>query len=75
MQKLDMFRRRRLRNAANNSSRRRRDRCYAAAAGACLITLMNLALDNVGVSGAAIGLLSANIFGVELIRSRSKVAP
>jgi len=36
---------------------------------------MNLAIDNVGVSGAAIGLLSATIFGVELVRSRSKVAP
>jgi hypothetical protein len=74
MQKLDRFRRRRVRNAATLRA--------VAATGATLrprapvlITLMNLAFDDVGVSGAAISLLSATIFGVKLIRSRSKVAP
>lgn len=56
------------------ASRRRRDWCYAAAAGACLVTLMNLAFVNVGLSGAAIALLSATIFGVGLSQSRGRVA-
>jgi hypothetical protein len=56
------------------ASRRRRDWCYAAAAGACLVTLMNLAFVNVGLSGAAITLLSATIFGVGLSQSRGRVA-
>lgn len=56
------------------ASRRRRDWCYAAAAGACLVTLMNLAFINVGLSGAAIALLSATIFGVGLSQSRGRVA-
>lgn len=57
-----------------SASRRRRDWCYAAAAGACLVTLMNLAFVNVGLSGAAIALLSATIFGVGLSQSRGRVA-
>jgi hypothetical protein len=56
------------------ASRRRRDWCYSAAAGACLVTLMNLAFINVGLSGAAITLLSATIFGVGLSQSRGRVA-
>ncbi|MGH6795023.1 MAG: hypothetical protein ACREDH_07450 [Methylocella sp.] len=56
------------------ASRRRRDWFYAAAAGACLVTLMNLAFVNVGLSGAAIALLSATIFGLGLVQSRGRVA-
>ncbi|MGH6835226.1 MAG: hypothetical protein ACREC9_06680 [Methylocella sp.] len=44
------------------ASRRGRDWFYAAAAGACLVTLLDLAFVNVGLSGAAIALLSATIF-------------
>ncbi|MDQ6701874.1 MAG: hypothetical protein M3Z96_01600 [Pseudomonadota bacterium] len=58
----------------NGALRRGRDSFYAAAAGACLVTLMNLAFVNVGLAGAAIALLSATIFGLGLIQSRRRVA-
>ena len=58
----------------HGASRRGRDWFYAAAAGACLVTLMNLAFVNAGLSGAAIALLSATIFGAGLIQSRGRVA-
>jgi len=54
--------------------RRGRDSFYAAAAGACLVTLMNLAFVNVGLSGSAIVLLSATIFGLGLTQSKGRVA-
>jgi hypothetical protein len=54
--------------------RRGRDSFYAAAAGACLVTLMNLAFVNVGLSGSAIVLLSATIFGLGLTQSKGHVA-
>jgi hypothetical protein len=57
----------------HGASRRRRDWFYAAAAGACLVTLMNLAFVNAGLSGVAIALLSGTIFGVGLIQSRGRV--
>ena len=47
---------------------------YAAAAGACLVTLMNLAFVNVGLSSPAIVLLSAAIFGLGLAQSKGRVA-
>jgi hypothetical protein len=55
------------------ASRRGRDSFYAAAAGACLVTLMNLAFVNVGLSGSAMALLSAAIFGLGLIQSKGRV--
>jgi hypothetical protein len=58
----------------HGASRRGRDWFYAAAAGACLVTLMNLAFVNAGLSGAAIALFSATIFGAGLIQSRGRVA-
>jgi len=58
----------------HGASRRRRDWFYAAAAGACLVTLMNLAFVNAGLSGAAIALLSATIFGLGLVQSRGRAA-
>jgi hypothetical protein len=54
--------------------RRGRDSFYAAAAGACLVTLMNLAFVNVGLSGSAIVLLSGTIFGLGLTQSKGRVA-
>jgi len=57
----------------HSASRRGRDWFYAAA-GACLVALMNLAFVKVGLSGAAIALLSATIFWVGLIPSRGTVA-
>jgi hypothetical protein len=56
------------------ASHRGRDSFYAAAAGACLVTLMNLAFVNVGLSGTAIVLLSATIFGLGLSQSKGRVA-
>jgi hypothetical protein len=58
----------------HGASRRGRDWFYAAAAGACLVTLMNLAFVNAGLAGAAIALLSATIFGAGLIQSSGRVA-
>jgi hypothetical protein len=52
------------------ASRRGRDSSYAAAAGACLVTLMNLAFVNVGLASPAIVLLSAAIFGLGLAQSK-----
>lgn len=54
------------------ASRRGRDSFYAAAAGACLVTLMNLAFINVGIFGSAILILSATIMGLGLTQSRSR---
>ncbi len=56
------------------ASRRGRDWFYAAAAGACVVTLMNLAFVNTGLSGVAIASLSSVIFGLGLIQSRGRVA-
>ncbi|MGH6853747.1 MAG: hypothetical protein ACREDJ_11255, partial [Methylocella sp.] len=56
------------------ASRRGRDWFYAAAAGACLVTLINLAFVNVGLSGAAIASLSATIFGLGLVQSKGRVS-
>lgn len=56
------------------ASRRGRDSFYAAAAGACLVTLMNLAFVNVGLSGSAIVLLSTAIFGLGLTQSKGRMA-
>ncbi|HUZ91880.1 MAG TPA: hypothetical protein VMU78_08280, partial [Methylocella sp.] len=55
------------------ASRRGRDSFYAAAAGACLVTLMNLAFVNVDLSDTAIVLLSATIFGLGLIQSKGRL--
>jgi hypothetical protein len=55
------------------ASRRGRDSFYAAAAGACLVTLMNLAFVNVDLSDTAIVLLSATIFGLGLVQSKSRL--
>lgn len=54
------------------AARRGRDSFYAAAAGACLVTLMNLAFVNVGLTGSAIILLSAAIFGLGLVQSSGR---
>jgi hypothetical protein len=54
------------------ASHRGRDSFYAAAAGPCLVTLMNLAFVNVGLFGSAILLLSATIMGLGLTQSRSR---
>ncbi|MGO8845024.1 MAG: hypothetical protein ACLQFI_06765 [Methylocella sp.] len=51
---------------------RDRDSFYAAAAGACLITLMILAFAQSTLSGSAVVLLSATIFGLGLTQSKSK---
>jgi hypothetical protein len=56
------------------ASRRGRDSFYAAAAGACLVTLMNLAFVNVGLAGTAIVLLSATIFGLGLSQLKGRAA-
>ncbi|HEY8032068.1 MAG TPA: hypothetical protein VIF02_06750 [Methylocella sp.] len=56
------------------ASRRGRDWFYAAAAGACVVTLMNLAFVNTGLSGVAIASLSSVIFGLGLIQSKGRVA-
>jgi hypothetical protein len=56
------------------ASHRGRDSFYAAAAGACLVTLMNLAFVNVGLAGSAVVLLSAAIFGLGLTQSKGRVA-
>ena len=55
------------------AARRGRDSFYSAAAGACLVTLMILAFINVGLSGPAIVLLSAAIFGLGLTQSKGRV--
>lgn len=56
------------------AARRGRDSFYAAAAGASLVTLMNLAFVNAGLSGSAIILLSAAVFGLGLTQSRGRLA-
>jgi hypothetical protein len=56
------------------ASHRGRDSFYAATAGACLVTLMNLAFVNIGLAGTAIVLLSAAIFGLGLSQSKGRVA-
>jgi hypothetical protein len=48
------------------------DSFYAAAAGACLVTLMILAFAQSTLSGSAVVLLSATIFGLGLTQSKSK---
>ncbi|WGJ14088.1 hypothetical protein QEV83_15735 [Methylocapsa sp. D3K7] len=54
------------------AARRGRDSFYSAAAGACLVTLMNLAFISVGIFGPAMVLLSAAIFGLGLIQSKGR---
>lgn len=56
------------------ASRRGRDSFYAAAAGACLVTLMNLAFVNAGPAGPALSLFAAAIVGLGLAQSKSRVA-
>jgi hypothetical protein len=56
------------------AARRGRDSSYAAAAGACLVTIMNLAFIGIGIFGPAIALLTAAIFGLGLIQSKGRVA-
>jgi hypothetical protein len=55
------------------ASSRGRDSFYAAAAGACLVTLMNLAFINVGLTGPAIVLLSTSILGLGITQSKSRL--
>jgi hypothetical protein len=59
-----------LRGAAS----RGRDSFYAAGAGACIVTLMNLAFVNVGLTGHALTLLSGIILGLGLPQSKSRIA-
>jgi hypothetical protein len=56
------------------AARRGRDSFYAAAAGACLVTTMNLAFISVGIFGPAMVLLSAAIFGLGFIQSKGRAA-
>jgi len=56
------------------ATQRGRDSFFAAASGGCLFTLMNLAFVNAGLSGLAIVLLSATIFGLGLSQSKGRVA-
>jgi hypothetical protein len=58
-----------LRAAAN----RGRDSFYAAAAASCLVTLVVLAFVNVGLSGAALPVLSGVILGLGLAQSQSRI--
>jgi hypothetical protein len=51
-----------------------RDSFYAAGAGACIVTLMNLAFVNVGLTGHALTLLSGIILGLGLPQSKSRIA-
>jgi len=55
------------------ASRRGRDSFYAAAAGACLVTLMILGFINTAVTGSAIVLLSGAVLGLGLTQSKSRV--
>ncbi len=55
------------------AARRGRDSFYAAAAGASLVTLLNLAFVNVGLFGSAILVLAAVILGLGLTQSRSRL--
>ena len=54
------------------AARRGRDSFYAAAAGACLVTLMIQAFITATLSGTGIVLLSATIFGLGLTQSKSR---
>jgi hypothetical protein len=54
------------------AARRGRDSFYAAAAGACLVTLMVQAFIFSYLSGWAVVLLSATIFGLGLTQSKSR---
>jgi hypothetical protein len=60
-----------LRGAAS----RGRDSFYAAAAAACIVTLMNLAFVNTGIAGQAAALLAAVLFGLGFAQSKSRVPP
>src|SRR5208283_1634612 len=55
------------------AARRGRDSFYAAAAGACLVTLMVQAFIFSYLSGWAVVLLSATIFGLGLTQSKSRI--
>jgi len=55
------------------AARRGRDSFYAAAAGACLVTLMIQAFITATLSGTGIVLLSTTIFGLGLTQSKSRI--
>ena len=58
----------------SGATSRGRDSFYAAAAGACLIALLNLAFINIGLTGFAIPYLMAAILGLGLAQSKSRSA-
>ena len=55
------------------AARRGRDSFYAAAAGACLVTLMIQAFITATLAGTGIVLLSTTIFGLGLTQSKSRI--